>query len=186
MTITAITGPDDDLTSNRRQTVNYLNQRWPGLLTNIYVSPILNQYHIPNYCRPNLVWTVWSKISRLIKLPYYMGMMIKWKHIPRYWPFVRGIHRSPVNSPHKGQWRGALMFSLICARTNGWVNNRGAGDLRHHRTHYDVIVMESINYWVTLFPISQASVIISNSSKKTLIELMRSQNQLEKLINSLH
>ena len=37
--------------------------------------------------------------------------VIKWKHYPRYWPFVRGIHRSPVNSPHKGQWRGALMFS---------------------------------------------------------------------------
>ena len=58
-----------------------------------------------------------------------------------YWPFVRGIHRSPVNSPHKGQWRGALMFSLICVWINGWVNNRGAGDLRRYRAHYDVIVM---------------------------------------------
>ena len=47
--------------------------------------------------------------------------VIKWKHFPRYWPFVRRIHRSPVNSPHKGQWRGALMFSLICAWINGWV-----------------------------------------------------------------
>ena len=37
---------------------------------------------------------------------------IKWKHFPHYWPFVRGIHRWPVNSPHKGQWRGALMLSL--------------------------------------------------------------------------
>ena len=36
--------------------------------------------------------------------------VIKWKYFPRYWPFVRGIYRSPVNSPHKGQWRGALMF----------------------------------------------------------------------------
>ena len=36
--------------------------------------------------------------------------VIKWKHFPRYWPFVRGIHRSPVNSPHKGQWCGALML----------------------------------------------------------------------------
>ena len=36
--------------------------------------------------------------------------VIKWKHFPRYWPFVRGIHRSPVNSSHKGQWRGALML----------------------------------------------------------------------------
>ena len=63
--------------------------------------------------------------------------VIKWKHFPRYWPFVRGIHRSP----HKGQWRGALMFSLISAWINGWVNNRGAGDLGRNRAHYDVIVM---------------------------------------------
>ena len=48
---------------------------------------------------------------------------------------------SLVNSPHKGQWRGALMFALICARINGWVNNGGAGDLRRHRAHYDVILM---------------------------------------------
>ena len=54
--------------------------------------------------------------------------VIKWKHFPRYWPFVRGIYRSPVNSAHKGQWRGALMFSLICIWINGWVNNREAGD----------------------------------------------------------
>ena len=41
--------------------------------------------------------------------------VIKWKHFPRYWPFVREIHRSPMNSNHKGQWRGALIFSVICA-----------------------------------------------------------------------
>ena len=67
--------------------------------------------------------------------------VIKWEHFPRYWPFVRGIHRSPVNSFHTGQWRGALMFSLIWAWTNGWVNNRDAGDLRRCRAHYDVTVM---------------------------------------------
>ena len=67
--------------------------------------------------------------------------VIKWKHFPRYWPFVRGIHRSLVNSPHKGQWRGALMFPLICVWINAWVNNREAGDLRRHRAHYDVTVM---------------------------------------------
>ena len=48
---------------------------------------------------------------------------------------------SPVNSPHKGQWRGALMFSLICASINGWGNNDEAGDLRRRCAHYDVIVM---------------------------------------------
>ena len=51
----------------------------------------------------------------------------------------------PVNSPHKGQWRGALMFSLICARINDWVNNREAGDLRRHLGHYDVNVMWSLH-----------------------------------------
>ena len=70
--------------------------------------------------------------------------VIKWKHFPRYWPFVRGIHRSPVNFPHKDQWREALIFSLICGRINGWVNNREAGDLRRQRAHYDVIVMDNI------------------------------------------
>ena len=63
----------------------------------------------------------------------------KWKHYPCYWLFVRGIHRSPADSPHKGQWRGALMVSLICAWTNGWANNRDVGDLRRHRPHCDVI-----------------------------------------------
>ena len=62
-------------------------------------------------------------------------------NIRRYWTFVRGIHRWPVNSPHKGQWSRALMFSLICAWINGWVNNRDAGDLRRHRAHYDVTTM---------------------------------------------
>ena len=69
--------------------------------------------------------------------------VIKWKHFPRYWPFVRGIHRSPVNSPHKGQWRGVLMFTLIWVWINDWVNNREAGDLRSHRAHCDVIVMRN-------------------------------------------
>ena len=72
--------------------------------------------------------------------------VIKWNHFPHYWPFVRGIHRSPVNSPHKGQWRGALTFSLICVWINGWVNNREAGDFRCHHTHYDFIVMPLAQY----------------------------------------
>ena len=67
--------------------------------------------------------------------------VIKWRHFPRYWPFVRGIHRSPVNSPHKAQWRGTLMFSLICAWINGWINNRETGDLRRRCAHHDVTAM---------------------------------------------
>ena len=64
----------------------------------------------------------------------------KWKHFPHYWPFVRGIHWSPVDSPHKGQWCRALMFSFICAWTKGLANNRDTSDLKRHHVHYDVTV----------------------------------------------
>ena len=64
--------------------------------------------------------------------------IIKWDHFPRYWPFVRGIHLSPVNSPHKGHWRGSLMMFLLIS---AWVDNREAGDLIRHCAHYGVTVM---------------------------------------------
>ena len=88
---------------------------------------------------------VWSSSPRpnqnkAVGVPHHDDV-IKWKHFPRYRPFVRGIQRSPVNSPHKGQWRRALVFSMICARINGWVNNGEAGDLRRNHAHYDVTVM---------------------------------------------
>ena len=67
--------------------------------------------------------------------------VIKWKHFPRYWPFVRGIHRSPVDSPHKGQWR-SFDVSLVCTWANSWVNNRETGDLRRHQADYDVTIMK--------------------------------------------
>ena len=53
--------------------------------------------------------------------------VMKWKHFPRNWPLL-----------------GDLMFSLICAWINGWVNNRGTGDLRRHRAHYYVTAMYHI------------------------------------------
>ena len=62
-------------------------------------------------------------------------------HLPRCWPFVCGIHWSPVNSPHKAQWHRALTFALICTSTNICENHRDAGDLRRHYAHYEVTVM---------------------------------------------
>ena len=68
--------------------------------------------------------------------------VIKWKYFPRYCPLTNGIHRSRVHSPLKGQWREALIYSLICTWTNGWANNRDAGDLERHRPHDDANVMK--------------------------------------------
>ena len=93
-----------------------------------------------------------SKTHSGIYMSFYPSWMdhddiIKWKHFPRYWPFVRGVHRLLVNSPHKGQWRGSLMISLICAWTNSWINNWDTGDLRCHRAHYDITVMHWSCHW---------------------------------------
>ena len=65
------------------------------------------------------------------------------------------VGNSPVNSPHKGQWRGALLFSLICAGINDWVNNRAAGDLRPRRAPNDVTVkfLRSSNTYLARFPL---------------------------------
>ena len=75
----------------------------------------------------------------------------KWKHFLRCWPLVRGFHWSPVNSSHRDHWCGALLFSLICAWLNGWVNNREAGDLRRHHAHFDVIVILMFDKCVLCF-----------------------------------
>ena len=91
------------------------------------------------------LWCHW--LSNVQKYTIHLSKhddVIKWKHFPRHWPFVQGIYRSPVNSPHKGQWRGALMFYLICVWRKDWINNRDAGDLKHHRAQYDVTVMDLI------------------------------------------
>ena len=72
--------------------------------------------------------------------------VIKWKLFTRDWPFVRGIQRGPMASPHKGPWSESFMFSLICAWTIGRANNRDVCDLRHNRAYYDVTVMIS-RHW---------------------------------------
>ena len=68
--------------------------------------------------------------------------IIKWKHFPRYLPSVMEIRRSPVDSPHKGQWCGALMFSFMCSWTKGSTNSPNATDLRRHSAHCVIIVMK--------------------------------------------
>ena len=87
----------------------------------------------PTHTHTGRVLTIWKLLSTW------------WRHQMETFSALLAICAGnspvPVNSPHKGQWRGALMFSLICAWINGWVNYREAGDLRRNRTHYDVIVM---------------------------------------------
>ena len=97
--------------------------------------------------------------------------VIKWKFFPRYWPLVKGIHRYL----HNNQSRRALMFSLICAWTNGWATNRDAGGLRRHRAQYDVTVMctttiAAITLVALLFMDNVGNVVKTTCNKRPLIK----------------
>ena len=86
-------------------------------------------------CHMKLTWTQWVDGGTW------------WRHQMEIFPALLALceRNPPVTdrwiSRHKGQWRGALMFSLICAWRNCWVNNRDTGDFRRHRAHYDVTVV---------------------------------------------
>ena len=98
------------------------------------------------YTVDETAWTaLWWKTSKSRRCHGIVILSTWWRHqietFSALLALCAGNSPVPVNSPHKGQWRGALMFSLIWARINDWVNNREAGDLRRHRGHCDVNVM---------------------------------------------
>ena len=92
---------------------------------------------------------------------------------------------------HKGQWRRALMFSLICPWINSWVNNHEAGDLKRHRFHYDVIAMFRVTSGAYLICSSQEYVreistvycIWSWCTRKSLLGYWNSSEKFKMLLN---
>ena len=74
---------------------------------------------------------------------FFLTKLTWWRHQMETFSALLALcaGNSPVYSPHKGQWRGASIFSLIWACSNSWANKGDAGDLRCHGAHYDVIVM---------------------------------------------
>ena len=95
-----------DSTTCRRITVFYCDQ------VNIYFKSVFHLFWTPI----NAGCEIFGQKVNCLEHIFF----IKWKHFPRYWPFLRRIHRSPVDSPHKGQWHGALMFSLNQQLSNQW------------------------------------------------------------------
>ena len=114
---------------------------------NLQIESVLNDpTRWPRFC-PSLLWwhvsvqVMWNRIEahrihETTELTWWRHQMEIFSALLVLW--VRG--NSPVTG--ESQRRGALMFSLIWAWTNSWVNNRDAGDLRRNRAHYDVIVMK--------------------------------------------
>ena len=79
----------------------------------------------------------------VFKVSFTGTKRVSWRHqMDTFSASLAICKRPPVDSPHNDQWRGVLMFSLICAWTNRWANNRDAGDFRCHRVHYDVTVTD--------------------------------------------
>ena len=123
---------------------SYLLCKSSGVYLNVFTSP-MHPSAGNDILDDNVVFGI--TLSNMHTLTYHDDV-IKWKHFPRYWSFVREIHRSPVNSPYKGQWRGVLMFSLlICAWINGCGNHQDAVDFRRHRTHYHATVMNLLIFF---------------------------------------
>ena len=156
----AFISSDDGLSRYRRQAIIWTSD---GILSigpfGTNFSEIFNQNSY-FFFQENAFENVVGKMVVILSWPQcvkcslywnaYCSMSFTWWHhqtetFSRYWPFVWGIPQSLANSPHKGQWCGALMFSLICTWTKAWVNSREANDLRRHRAHYDVIVMSVCN-----------------------------------------
>ena len=111
--------------------------------------------------------------------------VIKWKHFPRYWPFVRGIHRSRW-IPRTKASDAELWCLLWSAWINDWVNNREAGDLRRHRARYDVIVMynsklpscDIFRQWMTMMLTQHCfRPIISITSTRALLSPVTSRRR---------
>ena len=71
---------------------------------------------------------------------------VSWRHhqmqyrFPRYWPFVRGIHWLPMNSPHKAS--DAELWYFICSSPEY---------LKRHCTHYDFTLMWALCFQVAIF-----------------------------------
>ena len=96
--------------------------------------------------RVNCCWTFtvpWSRLDNFSNLARTMNWW--WRHQMETFSALLSLcaGNSPVTGEflHKGQWRGALVFSLICTWINGWIKNDDAGGLRRHGIHYDVTVM---------------------------------------------
>ena len=92
-------------------------QQWRSYYNGaIYIIVICWQQMLLFYRQNLQVHYLEWKCMKFIK-SWFHDDVIKWKHFPCYWPFVRGTHRSPVGSPHKSQWCGALFFLSVPEQT---------------------------------------------------------------------
>ena len=99
----------------------------------------------------------------------------KWKHFPLP---GNSLVTSESSAQRPVTGRGALMYSLICAWTNGCTNNPDSDDLRQHHAYCDVTVMTAAIIWLN----AQAPV---NSSRKLCVMMTSSNRNILRVAGSL-
>ena len=114
-------------------------------------------------------------MSRVWMVSYHYDV-IKWKYFPHYWPFVRGIHRPPVNSPHKGQWPWTSLFSLIGALNKrlskqpwGWWFETPSRSLWRHCNDTSPHIMHWSLFKVDLVLLAALTPLWFNSSYRKIL-----------------
>ena len=110
----------------RRHNSRSQSKQWPQVVANSVRPWLFLSERRPTYLS-------WNMLTGIVSISWWRHQMETFSALLAFVP--------PVNSPHKGHWRGTLMFSLICVWINGWVNIREAGDLRRYCAHYHVTVM---------------------------------------------
>ena len=113
-----------------------------------YVKPLFQTTEIPKWAPKHNLTSMLRSTMRIKDV--LNDDVIKWNHFR-------------ITGPYKGQWRGSLMFYLICAWTNGWASNRDAGDLKRHGArslwcHCNVVVNLIL---LVLFVLSKHSIFQS-------------------------
>ena len=121
---------------NNKESISFTGPLWGESASNWWIpltkghlcgTPFLCNYFIVLIWMPNI--STISEVKYVLLCNKFCGIIeLHVKNLLHddvikillYWPFVQGIHWSPVNHSHKGQWRGALMFSLICGRLAIW------------------------------------------------------------------
>ena len=110
-------------------------------------------------CLHDLSQTVLEYSCKLLLKILSHDDVIKWKHFPRYWPFVRCAGNSPATGEFPTQRPVTRSFDVFfdLRLINGWVNNGEAGDLRRHRAQYIVTIM-----LLAFFQVSNTEWLVSH------------------------
>ena len=125
----------------RKKYFHVMTPPWsPGVICAIEWDFSPSDQCMDDYCgTPSVCWSHCYLIKKIAMLPGFNNRYMHQNNdvmicynFPSYRPLLRGIHWSPMDSLHKGQWRGALIYSLMCPLRTGWTSIGVAGELRRH------------------------------------------------------